>query len=87
MKLFGIRTSRSGGDAVLMYFISWALAALLFSCVQTFVHFCRGYYEEIWRPTFSWSDTIYAIMKDGIMGNIHVKLHEVWTSGSGGDVV
>ena len=28
----------------------------------------------------------YAIMKEGIMGNIHVKLYEIWTSGSG-DVV
>ena len=25
--------------------------------------------------------------KNGIMGNIHVKLYEIWTSGSEGDVV
>ena len=31
--------------------------------------------------------TIYAILKEGIMGNIHVKLYDIWTSGSGGDVV
>ena len=34
-----------------------------------------------------WSGTIYAILKEGIMGNIHVKLYEIWTSGSGGYVV
>ena len=31
--------------------------------------------------------TINTILKEGIMGNIHVKLYEIWTSGSGGDVV
>ena len=30
-----------------------------------------------------WSKTIYAILKEGIMGNIRVKLYEIWTSGSG----
>ena len=30
---------------------------------------------------------VYAIMKNGNMENIHVKLYEIWTSGSGGDVV
>ena len=29
----------------------------------------------------------YAILKEGIMGNIHVKLYEIWTSGTGGDVI
>ena len=38
-------------------------------------------------PHVRWSGTIYAILKEGIMGNIHVKLYEIWTSGSGGDVV
>ena len=28
-----------------------------------------------------WSRTIYAILKEGIMGNIHVKLYEFWNSG------
>ena len=44
----------------------------------------------IWRsgdPPVQWRGTIYAIMKEGIMGNIHVKLYEIWTSGSGGGVV
>ena len=43
-----------------------------------------------WRsggPPVQWSGTIYAILKEGIMGNIHVKLYEIWTGGSGGDVV
>ena len=34
-----------------------------------------------------WSGTIFAILKGGIMGNIQVQLDEIWTSGSGGDVV
>ena len=38
-------------------------------------------------PPVQWSQTIYAILKEGIMRNIHVKLYEIWTSGSGGDVV
>ena len=29
---------------------------------------------------------MYAILKEGIMGNTLVKLYEIWTSGSGGDV-
>ena len=37
-------------------------------------------------PRVQWSGTIYAILKEGIMGNIHVKLYEIRTSGSG-DVV
>ena len=37
-------------------------------------------------PPFQWSGTSYAILNEGIMGNIHVKLYEIWTSGSG-DVV
>ena len=37
-------------------------------------------------PTVHWSGTIYAILKDGIMENIHVKLYEIRTSGSGGDL-
>ena len=35
-------------------------------------------------PPVRWSRTI---LKEGIMGNIYVKLYEIWTSGSGGDVV
>ena len=30
-----------------------------------------------------WSGTIYAILEEGVMGNIHVKLYEILTSGSG----
>ena len=32
-------------------------------------------------PPVWWSRTIYAILKEGIMG-FHVKLYEIWTSGS-----
>ena len=38
------------------------------------------------RPPVWCSRTIYAILKDGIMGNIHVKLYGIWTSCSIGDV-
>ena len=39
------------------------------------------------HPPVRWSGTIYAILKEGIMVNIPVKLNEIWTSGSGGGVV
>ena len=38
-------------------------------------------------PPVQWSKTICAILKEGAIRNIHVKLYEIWTSGSGGDVV
>ena len=38
-------------------------------------------------PPVRWSRTIYTILKESIMGNIHVKKYEIWTSGYGGDVV
>ena len=38
-------------------------------------------------PPVQWSGTTYAILREGIKGNIHVKLYEIWTCGSGGDVV
>ena len=34
-------------------------------------------------PPVRWSGTIYAMLKEGIMGNIHVKLYVIWTCGSG----
>ena len=37
-------------------------------------------------PPVLWSRTIYAILKEDIIGNIHVKLYEILISGSGGDV-
>ena len=37
-------------------------------------------------PSVPLSETIYAILKEGIMRNSHVKLNEIWTCGSG-DVV
>ena len=38
-------------------------------------------------PPVQWSGNIYAILKEDIMGNSYVKLYEIWTSGSGGDVI
>ena len=34
-------------------------------------------------PPVRWSGTIYAILKEGIIGNIYVKVYEIWSSGSG----
>ena len=34
-----------------------------------------------------WSKSIYTILKEGIMENIHVKLYEIWTGGSEGDII
>ena len=39
----------------------------------------------IWSSFVQWIGTICAIVVEGIMGNIHVKLFQIWTSGS--DVV
>ena len=38
-------------------------------------------------PPVQRSGTIYAILNEGIMGDIRVMLYEIRTSGSGGDVV
>ena len=38
-------------------------------------------------PPVCWSRTIYAVLKEGIMGNTLVKLFGIWTSGSGGNAV
>ena len=38
-------------------------------------------------PSVHWRGTICAILKEGIMRTIHVKLYEVWISGLGGDFV
>ena len=43
-------------------------------------------YGALATPPVRWSRTIYAILKKGIMGNIYVKLYEIWTSVSG-DIV
>ena len=37
-------------------------------------------------PPVQWSGTIYAILKEDIIGNNHVKLYEICTNGSG-DVI
>ena len=44
-------------------------------------------YLELWRPSCLVSRTTCAILKENIMGNIHLKLYEIWTSGSGRNVV
>ena len=40
-----------------------------------------------YRPPVWWSRIIYTILKDGVIGNIRVKLFEIWTSCLGGDIV
>ena len=50
---------------------------------------CRLKKKPFWSsgsPPVRWRGTIYAILKEGIIGNIYVKLSKIWTSGSG-DVV
>ena len=54
-----------------IYFLSGALADLLFSRAEPFVQ-CGS----SGGPPDQWSRTIYAILKEGIMGTIHVKLYE-----------
>ena len=49
--------------------------------------FGRGYSgEQFCEIITQWNRTIYVLLKVGIMGNIHVNLYEIWTSGSGGYV-
>ena len=55
--------------------------------VQEEMSFKRFLIWSSGRPFVQWSRTIYAILKKGIIGNIHVKLYEIRTSGSGADVV
>ena len=38
-------------------------------------------------PLVQWRRTVYAVLKEGSMGNTHVMLYEIYTSGLGGDVV
>ena len=44
-------------------------------------------YLELTQPFVPWSKTICAMLVEDITGNIHVKLYEIWTSGSGRDVI
>ena len=48
--------------------------------------FCSNYFlsRALGGPRVQLSRTIYAILKEDIMGNIHVKLYELLTCGSGG---
>ena len=55
--------------------------------VQEEMSFIRFLIWSSGDPPVKWSKTVYAIFKEDIMGNIHVKLYEIWTSGSRGDVV
>ena len=43
-------------------------------------------YLELWRPSYSVEQNIFCNLKGGIIKNIHVKIYEIWTSGSGGDI-
>ena len=57
------------------------------SVVQEEMLFIRFLIWSSGSPLVWWSQTIYAILKEGIMGNIHVKLYGIRTSGSEGDVI
>ena len=98
MKLNEIWNSGSGD--CLKRFLIWSSGGPF--CSAEWNHLCnfgRGYQKEqfceiilifFWSsgsPPLQWSRTICAILKKGIMLNIHMKLYEIWTSGLGGDVV
>ena len=44
-------------------------------------------YLELWQPFVQRTDTICAILVEGIMRNNSVKLFRICTSGSGGNAV
>ena len=45
-------------------------------------------YLELWRPfCLAQPNHFFAILVEGIMRNISVRLYLIWISGSGGDVV
>ena len=44
-------------------------------------------YQELWHPSCWRNRTISAILVEGNMGNIHVKVFYIWKSGSGRDVI
>ena len=54
--------------------------------VQEEITFKRFLISSSGSPLIGWNRNIYANLKEGIMRNIHGKLYEIWTSGSG-DVV
>ena len=45
------------------------------------------FYQELWHPSCWQNRTIYAILVEGNMGNIHVKVFYIWKSGSRRDVI
>ena len=55
--------------------------------VQEEMSFKRFLIWSSGSPSLRWSKTICAISKKYIMGNIYVKMYEIWTSGLGGDFV
>ena len=57
------------------------------SVVQEKMSFKRFLIWSSGNPPVGCSRTIYAILKEDIMGNIHMKFYGIWTSGSKGDVV
>ena len=56
---------------------------------QWFKRRCRlkDCYWELWRPSCSVEQNRLCNLKEGSIGNTHVKLYEIRTSGLGGDVV
>ena len=62
---------------------------IIFNLDQRFMRKWRLKVFLIWSsgsPPIQWIKTIYVILKKGITGNIHVKLCEIWTSGTAEDV-
>ena len=70
----------SRGTIIGNYFEFWSVAQEEMSFKRVLIWSSSG-------PPVQRTKTIYAILEGGIMGNIHVKLYEIRTSGSGGDVI
>ena len=64
---------RNNSVKLFFEFVSVVQEDLLF---KRFLIWCSG------SPPVWCSGTIYAILKEGIMGNIRVKLYGIWTGGS-----
>ena len=67
----------------------WFRRSCLKDCLSGALAWDEKQQNKIWSsgaPTIWWSGTIYKILKEGKIKNIHVKLLEIWTSGLGGDV-
>ena len=59
------------------------ISVIFFKNLDQWFRRCRlkYFYLELWQILFSVDQKICAILKEGIMGNISLKLFQIWTSG------